>query len=339
MMSLPSKDLIVEAEDLKKYFPVRGGIFQKVVDYVKAVDGVSLGIKRNETVGLVGETGCGKTTLGRTILRLIEPTAGKIYFDGMDITSLDRKEMQKMRQRMQIVFQDPYSSLHPRKTVKEIVGEPLKIHFSLKDEEIKERVLEALHAVGMSEEHTYRYPHEFSGGQRQRVAIARALILRPKFLVLDEPTSALDVSVQAKVLKLLIDLQKVFNLTYLFISHNVSVVEYVSDRVAVMYLGKIVEIASREDIFRNPLHPYTLSLFSAIPIPDPRVRKEKILLKGEVPSPLNPPRGCRFTTRCPLAQPLCKEVEPELSKTKEDHLVACHYWERFSKLNPHTNYL
>jgi len=327
MMSLPSKDLIVEAEDLKKYFPVRGGIFQKVVDYVKAVDGVSLGIKRNETVGLVGETGCGKTTLGRTILRLIEPTAGKIYFDGMDITSLDRKEMQKMRQRMQIVFQDPYSSLHPRKTVKEIVGEPLKIHFSLKDEEIKERVLEALLAVGMSEEHTYRYPHEFSGGQRQRVAIARALILRPKFLVLDEPTSALDVSVQAKVLKLLIDLQKGFNLTYLFISHNVSVVEYVSDRVAVMYLGKIVEIASREDIFRNPLHPYTLSLFSAIPIPDPRVRKKKILLKGEVPSPLNPPKGCRFTTRCPMAQPLCNKVEPKLLKTKEDHLVACHYWE------------
>jgi len=328
MMSLPSKDLIVGVEDLKKYFPVRGGIFQKVVDYVKAVDGVSLGIRRNETFGLVGETGCGKTTLGRTILRLIEPTAGKIYFDGMDITSLDRKEMQKMRQSMQIVYQDPYSSLHPRKTIKEIVGEPLKIHFSLKDEEIKKRVLEALHAVDMSEEHIYRYPHEFSGGQRQRVAIARALILRPKFLVLDEPTSALDVSVQAKVLKLLRDLQKGFNLTYLFISHNVSVVEYVSDRIAIMYLGKIIEIAYREDMFRNPLHPYTFSLFSAIPIPDPRVRKKKILLKGEVPSPLNPPRGCRFTTRCPLAQPLCKKVEPKLSETKEDHLVACHYWEK-----------
>jgi len=328
MMSLSSKDLIVEVEDLKKYFPVRGGIFQKVVDYVKAIDGVSLGIKRNETFGLVGETGCGKTTLGRTILKLIEPTAGKIYFDGMDITSLNRKEMQKMRQSMQIVYQDPYSSLHPRKTVKEIVGEPLKIHFSLKDEEVKAQVLEALYSVGMSQEHMYRYPHEFSGGQRQRVAIARALILRPKFLVLDEPTSALDVSVQAKVLKLLRDLQKGFELTYLFISHNVSVVEYVSDRVAVMYLGKIVETASREDIFRNPLHPYTLSLFSAIPIPDPRVRKEKILLKGEVPSPLNPPKGCRFTTRCPLVQPLCKEVEPKLSKAKEDHHVACHYRER-----------
>ena len=328
MMSLSSKDLIVEVADIKKYFPVRGGIFQKVVDYVKAIDGVSLGIKRNETFGLVGETGCGKTTLGRTILKLIEPTAGKIYFDGMDITSLNRKEMQKMRQSMQIVYQDPYSSLHPRKTVKEIVGEPLKIHFSLKDEEVKAQVLEALYSVGMSQEHMYRYPHEFSGGQRQRVAIARALILRPKFLVLDEPTSALDVSVQAKVLKLLRDLQKGFELTYLFISHNVSVVEYVSDRVAVMYLGKIVETASREDIFRNPLHPYTLSLFSAIPIPDPRVRKEKILLKGEVPSPLNPPKGCRFTTRCPLVQPLCKEVEPKLSKAKEDHHVACHYRER-----------
>lgn len=319
---------MIKVEDLKKYFPVRGGMLQRVIGYVKAVDGVSFDIKRDKIFGLVGETGCGKTTLGRAILRLIEPTAGKIYFDGTEITSLNRKKMRKIRQGMQIIFQDPYASLHPRKMIKEIVGEPLKIHFSLKDAEIKERVLETLHAVGLSEEHMYRYPHEFSGGQRQRIAIARALILRPKFLVLDEPTSALDVSVQARVLKLLQDLQKEFNLTYLFITHNMSVIEYMSDRVAVMYLGKIVEMAPREELFFNPLHPYTISLFSAIPIPDPKVRKKKILLKGEVPSPFNPPIGCRFNTRCPLVQPMCKEVEPELSRTKENHLVACHYWKK-----------
>lgn len=325
---MSSEELMVKVENLKKYFPVRGGILQRVIGYVKAIDGVSFGIRRNEIFGLVGETGCGKTTLGRVILRLIEPTAGKIYFEGSEITSLNRKEIRKMRQSMQIIFQDPYSSLHPRKMIKEIVGEPLKIHFSLKDAEIKERVLETLYAVGLSEEHMYRYPHEFSGGQRQRIAIARALILKPKFLVLDEPTSALDVSVQARVLKLLQDLQREFSLTYLFITHNMSVIEYMSDRVAVMYLGKIVEMAPREELFVNTLHPYTISLFSAIPVPDPEVRRRRILLKGEVPSPFNPPAGCRFNTRCPLAQPICKEAEPELSKIGENHFVACHYQEK-----------
>jgi len=325
---MSSEELMAKVENLKKYFPVRGGIFQRVLGYVKAIDGISFGIRRNEIFGLVGETGCGKTTLGRVILRLIEPTAGKIYFEGSEITSLNRKQIRKMRQSMQIIFQDPYSSLHPRKMIKEIVGEPLKIHFFLKDSEIKERVLETLYAVGLSEEHMYRYPHEFSGGQRQRIAIARALILKPKFLVLDEPTSALDVSVQARVLKLLQDLQREFSLTYLFITHNMSVIEYMSDRVAVMYLGKIVEMAPREELFVNTLHPYTISLFSAIPVPDPEVRRRRIVLKGEVPSPFNPPAGCRFNTRCPLTQPMCKEVEPELSEIGENHFVACHYQEK-----------
>jgi len=325
---MSSEELMAKVENLKKYFPVRGGILQRVIGYVKAIDGVSFGIRRNEIFGLVGETGCGKTTLGRVILRLIEPTAGKIYFEGSEITSLNKKQIRKMRQRMQIIFQDPYSSLHPRKMIKEIVGEPLKIHFFLKDSEIKERVLETLYAVGLSEEHMYRYPHEFSGGQRQRIAIARALILKPKFLVLDEPTSALDVSVQARVLKLLQDLQREFSLTYLFITHNMSVIEYMSDRVAVMYLGKIVEMAPREELFVNTLHPYTISLFSAIPVPDPEVRRRRIVLKGEVPSPFNPPAGCRFNTRCPLTQPMCKEVEPELSEIGENHFVACHYQEK-----------
>ena len=325
---MSSEELMTKVENLKKYFPVRGGILQRVIGYVKAIDGVSFGIRRNEIFGLVGETGCGKTTLGRVILRLIEPTAGKIYFEGSEITSLNKKQIRKMRQRMQIIFQDPYSSLHPRKMIKEIVGEPLKIHFFLKDSEIKERVLETLYAVGLSEEHMYRYPHEFSGGQRQRIAIARALILKPKFLVLDEPTSALDVSVQARDLKLLQDLQREFSLTYLFITHNMSVIEYMSDRVAVMYLGKIVEMAPREELFVNTLHPYTISLFSAIPVPDPEVRRRRIVLKGEVPSPFNPPAGCRFNTRCPLTQPMCKEVEPELSEIGENHFVACHYQEK-----------
>lgn len=331
MINLPSEHYIVEVKDLKKYFPVRGGIFQRVINYVKAVDGVNLGIKSRETFGLVGESGCGKTTFGRAVLRLVEPTAGKIYFDGIDITGLSRREMQKMRRSMQIVFQDPYASLHPRKLIKDIVGEPLKIHFPLKDEEIKKRVLEVLYSVGLSEEHMYRYPHEFSGGQRQRIAIARALILKPKFLVLDEPTSALDVSVQAKILKLLVDLQRKFNLTYLFISHNISVIEYISDRIAVMYLGKIVEI-SKAGVFRNPFHPYTVSLVSAIPDLDPRAKKKKLLLKGEVPSPINPPKGCRFSTRCPMVQPTCKNVEPILQEVEDGHFVACHYWDKVKEV-------
>lgn len=266
------------------------------------------------------------------ILKLIEPSDGRIFFEGKDITFLKGRELRNLRRYMQIVFQDPYTSLHPRMKIKDIVGEPLKIHFKLKGNQLKEKVLDALYAVGLSEEHLNRYPHELSGGQRQRVAIARAIVLRPKFIVLDEPTSALDVSVQAKVLKLLKRLQSLHNLTYLFISHNVLVVEYMSDKVAVMYLGKIVEMASKENIFRKPLHPYTAILLSSVPLPDPKFRKRKrIIPKGEVPSPLNPPSGCHFHTRCPFAKSICKKVEPKLTEAYKGHLVACHLWENIEE--------
>ncbi|RLE96928.1 MAG: peptide ABC transporter substrate-binding protein [Thermoprotei archaeon] len=325
---------LVRVEELRKYFPVRGGVFHRVVGYVKAVDGVSFRIEEGTTFGLVGESGCGKTTLVRTILRLIEPTAGRVIFDGVDITALRAGELRRMRRHMQIVFQDPYTSLHPRMQVSEIVAEPLRIHFGVGGEEARGEVLRVLREVGLGEEHLDRYPHELSGGQRQRVAIARALILRPKFLVLDEPTSALDVSVQAKILRLLKELQSRYGLTYLFVSHNILVIEYMSDYVGVMYLGKLVEVAPKDELFKNPLHPYTMALLSAVPIPDPRARSRKrIILKGEVPSPLNPPSGCRFHPRCPWASEECRSYEPELVEVGGEHYVACHRWEEIPRVN------
>jgi len=315
---------LIEVKDLKKHFPVKGGILQKVTGFVRAVDGVDLEIERGEIFGLVGESGCGKTTLGRACLRLIEPTSGEVRFEDVDILNLNLKDMQKMRLKVQMVFQDPFSSLDPRKMIKDTVGEGLVIHGLAKGSELKERVLQNLERVGLKKEHLYRYPHEFSGGQRQRIGIARSLILNPKFIVLDEPTSALDVSVQAKILNLLLKLQKELDLTYMFISHNLSVIEYMSDRIAVMYVGKIVETGTKVELFENPLHPYTRALFSAIPIPDPDLKHEKIILKGDVPSPLNPPSGCRFHPRCPYTEELCEREEPMYIEVNSGHKVACH---------------
>ncbi len=325
--------MMLEVQDLKKYFPVRGGVAMRVIGYVKAVDGVSISIEKGETFGLVGESGSGKTTLGRTVLKLTEPTSGRIIFDGKDITHLKGKEMIPLRREMQIVFQDPYRALHPRKRVKDIIGEPLVIHEKVSESEIRERVAEMLKLVGLNVEHMDRYPHEFSGGQRQRIVIARALILRPKFIVLDEPTSALDVSVQAKILNLLNDLKERFQLTFLLISHNLAVVQYMSHRIGVMYLGKLVEVADSDELFENPLHPYTHALMSAIPVPDPKLakKKRKVTLKGEIPSPLNPPSGCRFHTRCPYAKDICKKEEPPLVEVKPGHFVACHFWEEIAR--------
>lgn len=315
---------LLEVKNLKKYFPVKGGILQKVTGFVKAVDGVDLEIERGEIFGLVGESGCGKTTLGRACLRLVEPTSGEVKFEDVDILNLNLKDMQKMRLKVQMVFQDPFSSLDPRKMIKDTVGEGLVIHGLAKGSELKERVLQNLERVGLKKEHLYRYPHEFSGGQRQRIGIARSLVLSPKFIVLDEPTSALDVSVQAKILNLLLKLQKELGLTYMFISHNLSVIEYMSDRIAVMYVGKIVETGTKVELFENPLHPYTKALFSAIPIPDPDHKHEKIILKGDVPSPLNPPSGCRFHPRCPDAEKLCEREEPLSIEVNSGRKVACH---------------
>jgi len=314
----------MEVKDLKKYFPVKGGILQKVTGFVRAVDGVDLEIERGEIFGLVGESGCGKTTLGRVCLRLIEPTSGEVKFEDVDILNLNLKDMQKMRLKVQMVFQDPFSSLDPRKMIKDTVGEGLVIHGLAKGSELKEIVLQNLERVGLKKEHLYRYPHEFSGGQRQRIGIARSLVLNPKLIVLDEPTSALDVSVQAKILNLLLKLQKELGLTYMFISHNLSVIEYMSDRIAVMYVGKIVEMGTKVELFENPLHPYTRALFSAIPIPDPDLKREKIILKGDVPSPLNPPSGCRFHPRCSYAEELCEREEPLSIEISSGRKVACH---------------
>jgi len=315
---------LMEVKELKKYFPVKGGILQKVTGFVRAVDGVDLEIERGEIFGLVGESGCGKTTLGRVCLRLIEPTSGEVKFEDVDILNLNLKDMQKMRLKVQMVFQDPFSSLDPRKMIKDTVGEGLIIHGLAKGSELKERVLQNLERVGLKKEHLYRYPHEFSGGQRQRIGIARSLVLNPKFIVLDEPTSALDVSVQAKILNLLLKLQKDLGLTYMFISHNLSVIEYMSDRIAVMYVGKIVEMGTKVELFENPMHPYTRALFSAIPIPDPDLKREKIILKGDVPSPLNPPSGCRFHPRCSYAEELCEREEPLSIEVSSGRKVACH---------------
>ncbi len=320
---------LVEVEDLKVWFPIRSGVvMDRHVGDVKAVDGVSLEIRRGETLGLVGESGCGKSTVGRTLLRLYEPTAGKITFDGTDITHLGESQMRPLRRRMQMIFQDPYASLNPRHSVARMVGEPLRVH-GRGGKELGKTVRELLQTVGLPADAGTRYPHEFSGGQRQRIGLARALALNPDFLVCDEPVSALDVSIQAQIVNLMEELQRDFDLTYLFIAHDLAVVRHISDRIAVMYLGQIMELSPADDLYDNPLHPYTISLLSAIPIPDPEVERTRtsILLQGDLPSPANPPHACRFHTRCPYVQPTrCEEEEPEL-RPLEGHLVKCHFAE------------
>ncbi len=318
----PRKDLVV-VKNLVKYFPVKAGILQRVVAWVQAVDGVSFTIREGETVGLVGESGCGKTTIGRTMLRLIEPTSGEVFFDGVDVFKLKSRALKAMRRDMQIIFQDPYASLDPRMPIGESVMEGLKVHKIGNQRERVDTMLETLKKVGLEDYHARRYPHEFSGGQRQRIGIARALALRPRFIICDEPVSALDVSIQSQILNILKDLQDEYSLTYLFIAHNLSVVEHISDRVAVMYLGKMAELADRDELYRDPLHPYTRALMSAIPIPDPTIKRERVILKGDVPSPLNPPKGCRFHPRCPVAIDRCSQEEPAFKEVKPDHTVAC----------------
>src|SRR5579872_1447337 len=318
-------DFLIEVNNLVKYFPIHAGLLSRHVGDVKAVDDISFAIKKGETLGLVGESGSGKTTTGRLLLRLIEATAGEVKFEGKDILKLSRAEMRRLRKEMQIIFQDPYASLNPRMTVGDIIGEPLTIHKLASGKELESRVQELLRLVGLQPYHANRYPHEFSGGQRQRIGVARALAVDPKFIVADEPVSALDVSIQAQVVNLLQDLQERLELTYLFIAHDLSVVRHISDRVAVMYVGKLVEVADRGELYERPLHPYTQALLSAIPIPDPRIeaRRERIILQGDIPSPLNPPSGCRFHTRCPIAYDRCITEVPELL-SYNGHQVACH---------------
>jgi peptide/nickel transport system ATP-binding protein/oligopeptide transport system ATP-binding protein len=318
---------LVKVENLVKYFPVRAGLLQRVVAHVQAVDNVSFTVREGETLGMVGESGCGKTTIGRSMLRLIEPTSGNVTFDGQNVLKLRGAELKKMRRNMQIIFQDPYASLDPRMPIGESVMEGLNIHNIGSRQERFDMMLDTLKKVGLEDYHARRYPHEFSGGQRQRIGIARALALRPKFIVCDEPVSALDVSIQSQVLNILKDLQGEFGLTYLFIAHNLSVVEHISDRVAVMYLGKMVELTGRDELFANPLHPYTKALMSAIPIPDPTLKRERTILKGDVPSPLNPPKGCRFHPRCPVVRDICSQQEPVFKEVGQDHWVACWLYE------------
>ena len=316
---------LLSVRNLKKHFPIRGGLLAREIDRVHAVDGVSLDVAPGETLGLVGESGCGKSTTGRCILRLIEPTSGEIWFQGRDVTALEGEALRAMRRDMQIIFQDPFASLNPRHTVGGIIGEALTIHGLVKGrQEMEDKVVQLLETVGLRPEHMRRFPHEFSGGQRQRIGIARALAVEPKLIVCDEPVSALDVSIQAQVINLLEDLQEKFGLTYLFIAHDLSVVEHISDRVAVMYLGRVVEVATSEELYANPLHPYTEALLSAVPIPDPKIKRKRIVLQGDVPNPIRPPSGCHFHTRCPIAEARCKTEVPQLKSVGGRHQVSCH---------------
>ena len=316
-------EILLDVKGLKKYFPIRGGVFSRVVANVKAVEDVSFSIKRGEVVGLVGESGSGKTTVGRSILRLIEPTEGEIYFNGTDVAKLPKSKMREYRKEMQIIFQDPFASLNPRMSVGDIIGEAMTIHNLARGKAKQEKVADLLERVGLSAGHMRRYPHEFSGGQRQRIGIARALAVDPQFIVADEPVSALDVSIQAQVVNLLQDLKDELGLTLLFIAHDLGVVEYISDKVVVMYLGRVMEIAPAKELYRNPVHPYTEALLSAVPIPDPTVSRERIILQGDIPSPINPPSGCVFRTRCPLAIDDCAHVVPPLEEVSPGHFKAC----------------
>lgn len=318
------QEVILRVENLKKYFPIKGGFFSKTIGNVKAVDGVSLEVRKGETLGIVGESGCGKSTTGRAILQLLKPTGGKVYFKDQDLSKLSKKEMRALRPKMQLIFQDPYSSLNPRMTVGQIIGEALIDHKMATKENLREKVLEVMDLCGLAEYQIDRFPHEFSGGQRQRIGIARALALDPEFIVADEPVSALDVSIQAQIINLLVKLQKEKGFSYMFISHDLSVVEHLCQRVGVMYLGSMVELADKDELFDNPLHPYTKALLSAIPIPDPTIKRDRIILTGDIPSPANPPKGCKFHTRCPYATDKCKKEAPEYRKIKEGHFVACH---------------
>jgi oligopeptide/dipeptide ABC transporter ATP-binding protein len=315
---------LVRVNKLKKYFPIKSGIFSQVSNYVKAIDGMDMGVLEGETVGLVGESGCGKTTFGKTVIKLIEPTEGTIFFNEQDITHFDSGQMRPLRRNMQIIFQDPYGSLNPRMKVENIVGEGLLIHKIVPEKNRREEIKRLLETVGLREDVVLRYPHEFSGGQRQRIAIARALAVKPSFIVCDEPVSALDVSVQAQIINLFLKLQEEFKLTYLFISHDLRIVKHISDRVAVMYLGKIVELSDSEELYKNPLHPYTQVLLSAVPVPNPEMKRKRIILSGDIPSPIDPPSGCRFHTRCPIAIEKCSKEEPILRDVGGGHLVACH---------------
>lgn len=323
---IKSRTNLLEVKDLKQYFPIKAGLLQRVVGHVKAVDGITFNIKRGTTMGLVGESGCGKTTVGKTILRLNEKTSGDVVFNGVDIFALDREELRMMRPKMQIIFQDPYSSLSPRLPVSEIIGEAVREHSLTTPEQHNAFIDNIMEKCGLQPYHKDRYPHEFSGGQRQRICIARALALLPEFVVCDEPVSALDVSIQAQIINLLKDLQDDFELTYLFISHDLSVVEHISDEVGVMYLGDIVEFGSKKDIFKNPLHPYTQALLSAAPVPDPSAKRDRIILEGSIPSPANPPSGCKFHTRCWKRMDICDKVIPEVREIEPGHTVACHLY-------------